>query len=249
DYGIQDRHIEIDLFRARMEISSPGLPPRPITANRLNRLRAFHVSRNPILFRTWVSLGGEQGVGKGSSFIRNAMEREGLAPPVYDRSEGRMLRLTLHDRSIYNEMLLAWLARFESFQLTEAHQRVLAYGRLHGYRFTLGNFAKLTGVSAYAALAAVAELVRKGVVRRLKKGSDFYRVLEPYFVASDVTAFLVPRLEAHGWLANRHVRRKLGVRRHTARKLLHIWCAEGWLSKQREHARTIYVAGKTYENR
>lgn len=246
DYAIEDRAIEVHLFEDRMEICSPGLPPRPITANRLNRARGFHLSRNPILFRTWGLLIRRQEIGDGTAFIRRAMAREGLAAPLFDRCDGRLLRVTLYDRSIYNEMLLAWLARFSEFRLTDAQKRVLAYGRLHGYRFTLGHFAKLTEVSLYAASEAVDDLVRKGVVRVLKKGSDFYRILEPLYVVSDVPNFLIPRLKNKGWLANRHVRRGLGVRRHTARKLLRIWCADRWVIKKGKSAQTVYVPGERF---
>jgi len=249
DYAIEDRDIEIHLFEDRMEIRSPGLPPRPITANRLNRARGFHLSRNPIMFRTWGLLTQRREIGDGAAFIRRAMAREGLAAPVFDRFDGRLLRLTLYDRSIYNEMLLAWLARFAHFNLTDAQQRVLAYGRLHGYRFTLGHFAKLTEVNLYAASEAVDDLVRKGVVRILKKGSEFYRILEPLYVASDVPNFLIPRLQNKGWLANRHVRRGLGVRRHTARKLLRLWCGEMWVAKQWKSAQTVYVPGERFEKK
>jgi ATP-dependent DNA helicase RecG len=249
DYAIEDRAIEIHLFEDRLEICSPGLPPRPITANRLNRARGFHLSRNPILFRTWGLITQRKEIGEGTAFIRRAMAREGLAAPVFDRCDGRVLRLTLYDRSIYNEMLLAWLARFAHFHLTDAQQRVLAYGRLHGYRFTLGHFAKLTEMSLYAASEAVDDLVRKGVVRVLKKGSDFYRILEPLYVASDVPSFLMPRLKNKGWLANRHVRRGLGVRRQTARKLLRYWCAEKWVIKKGRSAQTVYVPGERFQKK
>lgn len=249
DYAIKDRAIIIRLFDDRMEICSPGLPPRPITANRLNRTRGFHVSRNPLLFRAWWTLGdvGDVGdVSEGTPFMRRSMMREGLAAPVFDRYDGRMLRVTLFDRSIYNEMLLAWLARFSSFDLTHSQQRVLAYARLHGYRFTIGHFAKLTDVSFYAASEAVADLVRKGVARALQKEGDEFRVLEPLYVGSDVPDFLIPRLKDKGWLANRHVRRGLGVRRQTARRLLHIWCDEKWLIKKGKSAQTVYVPGSQF---
>ena len=246
DYAVKERPISIRLFDDRMEICSPGLPPRPITANRLNRTRGFHVSRNPLLFRAWWALGHGGDGGEGTQDMRRAMMREGLAAPVFDRYNGRMLRLTLFDRSIYNEMLLAWLARFERFHLTQAQQRVLAYARLHGYRFTAGHFAKLTDVSLYAAQEAVTDLVQKGVVRALQKSGDEFRVLEPLYVASDISHFLIPRLKNKGWLANRHVRRGLGVRRHTARKLLHIWCDEKWLVKKGKSAQTVYVPGSQF---
>lgn len=247
DYGLHDRDIEVCLYKDRLEIHSPGLPPRPITANRLNRARGFHVSRNPILYRAWRLLKDFEGVGKGVVFMRRAMARAGLSAPVFDRVDGRMLRLVLYDRSIYNEMLLAWLARFARFKLTDEQQRVLAYARLHGYRFAIGHVAKLTETTLYEASEAVADLVRKGVVRALHQAREEYRVLEPLYVASDVPQFLIPRLKAKGWLANRHVRRGLGVRRQTARKLLHIWCDEKWLIKKGKSAQTIYVPGSRFQ--
>ena len=57
---------------------------------------------------------------------------------------------------------------------------------------------------------------------------------------------LIPRLENKGWLANRHVRRGLGVRRHTARKLLRLWCAETWVEKNGKSAQTVYVPGERF---
>jgi len=87
DYPYEGLSIEIWMFDDRLEIRSPGELVEPVTLDRLLKRERIHASRNPRIVRVLTNLGYMREQGEGIPRMFEAMEQEGLYPPVI-RIEG-----------------------------------------------------------------------------------------------------------------------------------------------------------------
>ena len=87
-YEDRARKIFVRVFSDRVEISSPGYPPQPLTLAKLRRGGYRPCSRNPLIAQTLATLGLMEQRGSGFARMHDAMLNHGLAAPVLSQSDG-----------------------------------------------------------------------------------------------------------------------------------------------------------------
>lgn len=83
DYEDASRRIHVELFKDRIEISSPGLLPAGVKLSQFHSGKVYPCSRNPILAQSLRLLGLMEEMGTGVLRMRQAMLDHGLKPPEY----------------------------------------------------------------------------------------------------------------------------------------------------------------------
>ena len=94
NYEDRSRSVLVQVFFDRIVISSPGLPPKPLTLAKLRRGRYLPCSRNPVLAQHLASLKLMEQRGSGLGRMKAAMLDHGLDAPELDIVE-RYFQLTL----------------------------------------------------------------------------------------------------------------------------------------------------------
>jgi ATP-dependent DNA helicase RecG len=247
DYSIHGASNEVWMFDDRMEVRSPGLPPRPVTIEALNRREHVHLSRNPLIVRVLAELGYMRELGEGIPRMFEEMEKDGFYPPRFEDIGGVSFRVTLRNEPVYDEATFDWLKGFKHLGLSGDQKRILAYARAHGNRFTSRAYQKLVDLDIYGASSSIKDLIRKGVARSTGKGSRVYEVVEPTTRQTILPGELLRLLRIirrQGSIQNSDVRKSLGVNSKTAARLLHRWVSDGWLQRVGERRGTRYLPGK-----
>lgn len=249
DYSIRGASIEFWMFDDRMEIRSPGLPPHPVTVAALNQRKHLHISRNPLMVRVLADLGYMRELGEGIPRMFEEMERQGFYPPLFEDIGGVSFQVKLRNQPVYDRATLEWLQRFAQVPLDGDQKRLLAFAQAHGNQFTSRDFQKLAGIDIYGASTAIKDLIKKGVVQSLQKGSRTYEVIEPQRALPELPPELLkllPIIRKKGRIANIDVRQTLGekVSRNTALRLLRNWVEMGWLIGSGEKRGRAYEPGE-----
>lgn len=94
-YDDAARKIAVRLFSDRIEIASPGYPPKPLTLAKLRRGSYRPCSRNPLIAQTLATLDVMEQRGSGFARMREAMLNHGLAEPAITQQDGFFV-VTLH---------------------------------------------------------------------------------------------------------------------------------------------------------
>ena len=87
-YEDGSRKIAVRLFSDRIEVASPGYPPRPLTLAKLRRGSYRPCSRNPLIAQTLATLEVMEQRGSGFARMREAMLNHGLAEPAIAQQDG-----------------------------------------------------------------------------------------------------------------------------------------------------------------
>jgi ATP-dependent DNA helicase RecG len=252
DYGYEGLGIEVWMFDDRLEVRSPGELVEPVTLERLRKRERIHASRNPRIVRVLTDLGYMRELGEGIPRMFEAMEREGLYPPEFRLEVEVIFTVVLRNTPVYSLETLRWLKQFEHLELSGNQKRLLAYAKEHDGRFTSRAYQKLVGVDIYTASRDIKDLIRKGLVRRTKKGGRVYRVVEPEIKMpveiSQELHIIAPKLLQKGYIKNEDVRRLLKVNRIQATRFLSQLVDQGYLEKKGERRWTYYVpTSQAYE--
>lgn len=94
-YDDSSRKVFVRVFRDRVEVSSPGYPPQPLTLAKLRRGGYRPCSRNPLIAQTLATLGVMEQRGSGFARMHEAMLNHGLDAPEIDQQDGFFV-VTLH---------------------------------------------------------------------------------------------------------------------------------------------------------
>jgi len=87
-YDDSSRKILVRLFRDRIEVASPGYPPKPLTLPKLRRGGYRPCSRNPLIAQTLATLAVMEQRGSGFARMREAMLNHGLGEPSIAQQDG-----------------------------------------------------------------------------------------------------------------------------------------------------------------
>ncbi len=87
-YDDAARKIAVRVFSDRIEIASPGYPPKPLTLAKLRRGSYRPCSRNPLVAQTLATLDVMEQRGSGFARMREAMLNHGLAEPGITQQDG-----------------------------------------------------------------------------------------------------------------------------------------------------------------
>ncbi len=126
DYSITNA-IEIYIYNDRMEIKSPGALLSNLTVNNLYELEGSHESRNSLIARVLRENNLMRELGEGIKRIFSLMIEQELAKPeLY--SNGLWFRVTLSNRTVFNQKEIEWLKNFEHFNLTKSQKQIVLLG-------------------------------------------------------------------------------------------------------------------------
>ena len=87
-YDDRSRKVFVRVFSDRVEISSPGYPPQPLTLAKLRRGGYRPCSRNPLIAQTLATLGVMEQRGSGFARMHDAMLNHGLHAPKISQEDG-----------------------------------------------------------------------------------------------------------------------------------------------------------------
>jgi predicted HTH transcriptional regulator len=87
-YDDSSRKTSVRVFTNRIEVASPGYPPKPLTLAKLRRGNYRAASRNPLIAQTLSALKLMEQRGSGFARMREAMINHGLAEPTYAEQDG-----------------------------------------------------------------------------------------------------------------------------------------------------------------
>jgi predicted HTH transcriptional regulator len=164
DYA-SNASVQVMLFSDRLEIWNPGELPPPLT---MERLRVPHPSipRNPLVADPLFLARYIEKAGTGTLDMIALLREAGLPEPEF-RQDGGMFVQTLW-RDWLTEAVLAEMG------LNERQKKAIAYVKTNG-RMTNAEHQKLTGVTSKTAMRDLAELVERGVFRRMgaRKGTHY----------------------------------------------------------------------------
>ncbi|HUV27289.1 MAG TPA: ATP-binding protein [Anaerolineales bacterium] len=93
DYNAQGDCIHLNIFSNRLEITSPGGLPGPITIKNLLEAR---FSRNPLIVQFLADLGFVERLGYGLKRVVSSMRENSLPPPHFEEASGAF-RVLLHN--------------------------------------------------------------------------------------------------------------------------------------------------------
>jgi predicted HTH transcriptional regulator len=181
-YEDAGRKIMLELFTDRVVISSPGLPPTPITIPHLRTGKYKPCSRNPVLAQCLSYFHRIEERGSGFRRMRDQMLNHGLDQPLLGTDTG-YFQVTFPgpgenlDRIRVPETRLTVAPAIEA-QLNDRQKKIVAHVATAGHvtnRWCVSNL----GVVKDTAHRDLVELVALGILRRTGRGRNVaYRLKE-----------------------------------------------------------------------
>ena len=96
DYSIQGDGVRLYIFADRMEVTSPGDLPGPVTVDNIVEER---FSRNPIIVQVLSDMGFIERLGYGVDRMITLMKQKGLPAPAFEETAGGV-RVTLRNEQV-----------------------------------------------------------------------------------------------------------------------------------------------------
>lgn len=236
DYSIQGLSNEIWMFNDRMEIRSPGLPPEPVTLEKILKKERVHASRNPLIVRVLTDLGYMRETGEGIPRIFDEMEKNGLYPPEINFIADSLFAVTLKNQPMYSLEDIEWLKQFDKYDLNPNQKRIFLFARTHNKSFTNRNYQQVCEVDIYTASKEIKEMIKKGIVGLPCKRGRAYHILtleekksmkfpEEYKVLKDT-------LQKERFIKNEDIQRLLSIPRHKAKRIAQKLVTLGFFEKE-----------------
>ncbi len=94
EYVGREGCIQVEVYRNRIEIKSPGLLPPQMTIEALETIDTTH-PRNPLIARIFYLCGLVERAGSGIQRMRYAMENAGLPPPRFEPGDAQTFKVIL----------------------------------------------------------------------------------------------------------------------------------------------------------
>lgn len=173
DYNVQGDNIHLYLFADRLEVSSPGTLPGPVT---LDNLLVARYSRNAVIVQVLSDLGFVERLGYGLNRVVTAMKQNGLKPPYFQETGGAF-RVTLYGQP-FPLKAVPDLSPFRGLELNPRQKRALDYLSQNS-RITSSDFQELCpDVHTETLRRDFADLVDKGVLIRMGDKRATYYILK-----------------------------------------------------------------------
>jgi len=170
DYNLQGDCIHLNIFSDRLEVTSPGELPGPVT---LKNLLDARFSRNAVIVQVLADLGFVERLGYGLERVVNLMGENGLQLPRFEEHAGTF-RVTLFREPAF-EALQFDPDQFADLDINPRQQRALTYLAKH-QRITNSEYQTLCPVVHPETLRRdMADLVKRQVLLKIgDKRATYY---------------------------------------------------------------------------
>jgi ATP-dependent DNA helicase RecG len=126
DYNLQGDCIHLNIFSDRLEVTSPGELPGPVT---LQNLLEARFSRNAVIIQVLADMGFVERLGYGLERVVNLMTENGMQQPRFEERAGTFRVTLLGEPSL--EAAKIDTARYAELDLNPRQQRALTYLAKH----------------------------------------------------------------------------------------------------------------------
>ena len=173
DYNIQGDSIHLNIFSDRLEVTSPGGLPGPVTIDNIMEAR---FSRNPVIVQVLADLGYVERLGYGLNRVVSLMRENSLSPPRFEEAAGAF-RVTLFNTPTDEFALPDW----SRYQLLDINPRQVSALNYLGTRRRITNreFQELCpDVHPETLRRDLADLVSRGVLVKIGDKKFTYYILK-----------------------------------------------------------------------
>jgi len=251
DYTMRGSRIQVRLFSDRIEVDTPGGLPAPVTIENIEDEKS---TRNETIVGLLENINYVERRGWGFNNMVRAMRDAGLAPPLL-RDNGASFGLCLKSHVLMAPEGIAWLRRFENFDLIPQERLALAYLRVND-RLYNRDYVRLNECTITEATQSLRRMVGKGVLQMRGTRGGAYYVLPDELAelpadsptlqlnlptsANDAERILA-LAEQQGSIRRRDVVRLLGCSAQEARTLLSRMIRRGLLQLKGEKNLAHYI--------
>jgi ATP-dependent DNA helicase RecG len=173
DYNIQGDSIHLNVFSDRLEVTSPGGLPGPVTIDNIMEAR---FSRNPIIVQVLADLGYIERLGYGLDRVVSLMRENSLSPPRFEEVAGAF-RVTLYNTPA-EEFALPDMSQYDLLDINPRQISALNYLGTHR-RITNREFQELCpDVHPETLRRDLADLVSRGVLLKIGDKKSTYYILK-----------------------------------------------------------------------
>lgn len=173
DYNLQGDGIHLNIFSDRLEVTSPGGLPGPITVDNILSAR---YSRNPVIVQVLADLGFVERLGYGLDRAVTSMRQNSLNPPEFEESAGTF-RVTLHNTPT-EDSPQPDMSRYQALDINPRQETALNYLGTRR-RITNREFHDLCPeVHPETLRRDLSDLVSKGVLVKIGDKKSTYYILK-----------------------------------------------------------------------
>ncbi len=180
DYSIQGDGVRLYIFADRMEVTSPGGLPGPVTVDNIVEER---FSRNPITVQVLSDMGFIERLGYGVDRVIALMKQHGLPAPTFEESAGGV-RVTLRNAQVSpgpaGGLAPVFGGKFREHEINPRQEYALDFLVNRGNpRITNKDLQELCpDVHAETIRRDLADLVNKGILIKMGQKRGSYYVLK-----------------------------------------------------------------------
>jgi ATP-dependent DNA helicase RecG len=176
DYNLQGDNIHLNIFSNRMEISSPGTLPGPVT---LKNLLEARYARNAVISQVLSDLGFVERLGYGLDRVVEMTRDAGLLPPLFEEAAGAF-RVTLFANQLGDHPNdgMPDLSRYIDMNLNPRQQMALSQ-LAKNQRISSHEYQSLCpDVHAETLRRDLADLVSRGIAIKVGDKKATYYILK-----------------------------------------------------------------------
>jgi ATP-dependent DNA helicase RecG len=173
DYNLQGDSIHLNIFSDRLEVTSPGGLPGPVT---IENILSARYSRNPVIVQVLADLGYVERLGYGLDRAVTSMRQNSLTPPRFEESAGTF-RVTLHNTPS-EELPGQDLSKYQALDINPRQESALNY-LLSRRRITNREYQELCPeVHPETLRRDLSDLVSQGILVKIGDKKSTYYVLK-----------------------------------------------------------------------
>lgn len=184
DYSIDGDGVRLFIFRDRMEVTSPGRLPGPVTVSNIKEER---FSRNPVIVQVLSDMGFIERLGYGVDRVMHLMREQALREPDFTETAGGF-RVVLYNAGDVGETPIPVVAPVADSLLSGHYRGVTLNSRQEvAIHYLLNEHNRITNsdlqmlckdVHPETIRRDLAALVTKGVLRKMGEKRGSYYVLD-----------------------------------------------------------------------
>jgi ATP-dependent DNA helicase RecG len=175
DYNIQGDNVHLHIFSDRLEVSSPGVLPGPVT---LDNLLEARFSRNAVIVQVLADLGFVERLGYGLDRVVTVMRQSSLRLPHFEEVAG-CFKVTLFGQGIMTpNVALNDLSHYQGMDLNPRQNMALAYLSVHK-RISNSQFQELCPeVHPETLRRDLSDLVQRSILLKVGDKRATYYILK-----------------------------------------------------------------------